>query len=82
MNTHNFNKLLITPEKEGRPGKHEIRIITYNIHSCVDKSRNVNPEIIAEIIETSRADIVCLQEVDEHRLSSQNTNQAKILADR
>ncbi|MGD8295113.1 MAG: endonuclease/exonuclease/phosphatase family protein [Desulfobacterales bacterium] len=81
MNTHNFNKLLITPEKEGRPGKHEIRIITYNIHSCVDKSRNVNPEIIAEIIETSRADIVCLQEVDEHRFLSENTNQAKILAD-
>jgi endonuclease/exonuclease/phosphatase family metal-dependent hydrolase len=81
METGSLNKQLTAPEKADDDGKPVIRVMTYNVHSCVDTNREINPGMIAGIIAELNADIVCLQEVDEHRLSSENTNQAKILAD-
>ena len=71
----------IRPENEGGRGAYRIRVITYNIHSCVDKKRNVQTEKIAGIIDRLKADIVCLQEVDAPKPLTQNQNQARLFAD-
>lgn len=63
-------------------GKHVIRVMTYNIHSCVDINRNINYEKIAGIIAELHADIVALQEVDAPMPLRPNRNQAGILADK
>jgi endonuclease/exonuclease/phosphatase family metal-dependent hydrolase len=82
MNIYYLKKNPITPEKESAYKNHEIRVITYNIHSCVDRNRNLNPERIAGIIDNLKADIVSLQEVDAPGSLRENPNQAKILADK
>ena len=62
MQASSLNQHLIIPEKESPHENHEIRVITYNIHSCVDKNRNAHPERIAGIVDNLKADIVCLEE--------------------
>ena len=59
-----------------------IRVMTYNIHGCVDRTRAVNPARIADIIEGLQADIIALQEVDAQKPMDLSTNQAKFLAQR
>jgi endonuclease/exonuclease/phosphatase family metal-dependent hydrolase len=81
MLTSSVNKHPMESNKESGDTKNKIRIITYNIHGCVDSNRNVNPARFAGIIEKSNADIVALQEVDAQTPFSKNHNQAKILAD-
>jgi endonuclease/exonuclease/phosphatase family metal-dependent hydrolase len=56
------------------------RVMSYNIHSCVNANRDVNPRSVAEIINTLNADIVALQEVDQHKPASRNRNQAKTIS--
>ena len=80
MKAVNLTKHPLPPEKESSYENHEIRVITYNIHSCVDKKRNAHPEIIAGIIDNLQADIVCLQEVDAQKPLSTNHNQARTIA--
>lgn len=41
-----------------------IRVVTYNIHSCVGLDRRCDPARIAAVLQEIDADIVCLQEVD------------------
>jgi endonuclease/exonuclease/phosphatase family metal-dependent hydrolase len=71
----------IRPENESVHEDYRIRVITYNIHSCVDKKRNVQTEKIAGIIDRLKADIVCLQEVDALKPLTQNQDQARLFAD-
>jgi endonuclease/exonuclease/phosphatase family metal-dependent hydrolase len=68
-----------TGRVDGDP-KTVIRVVTYNIHSCVDKDRNANPEVTGEIIRGLNADIVALQEVDAPTPLRSNLHQARILA--
>lgn len=42
----------------------EIRIMTYNVHSCCGRDRKASPAAIADIIAAIGADIAALQEVD------------------
>ncbi|MGD9302608.1 MAG: hypothetical protein PVI13_13610 [Desulfobacterales bacterium] len=42
-----------------------LRVMTYNIHSCVGMDKKVNPERIARVIGAPTPDIVALQEVDK-----------------
>jgi endonuclease/exonuclease/phosphatase family metal-dependent hydrolase len=55
-------------------------VITYNIHSCVNRKRRVNLEKIADIIGHLKADVVCLQEVDRQQPIRMARNQAQLLA--
>jgi endonuclease/exonuclease/phosphatase family metal-dependent hydrolase len=82
MDTYGLNTHRITSVKERGNGKHEIRVMTYNIHSCIDLNRIVNLELIAGIIQDLNADIVALQEVDTQKPRNANQNQAGILADK
>lgn len=41
-----------------------IKILTYNVHSCIGGDRKLDPGRIASVIAEAEADIVALQEVD------------------
>jgi len=58
-----------------------VRVMTYNIHSCVNTNRKVNPQNVADIIRDADADIVALQEVDTEKPPDKNRNQARTLAE-
>jgi endonuclease/exonuclease/phosphatase family metal-dependent hydrolase len=68
-------------EKVDLTAKSVIRVMTYNIHSCVDANRNINPCSISGIIQEQNADIIALQEVDAQKPFHTNRNQAGIIAD-
>jgi endonuclease/exonuclease/phosphatase family metal-dependent hydrolase len=87
MSNHNdmqqatsLNPNQIRPQNEGVQGSYRIRVITYNIHSCVDRKRRVNLKKIADIIGHLKVDIVCLQEVDRQQRTHMARNQAQLLA--
>lgn len=57
-----------------------IRVLTYNIHSCVGIDNKLRPERIISVIRSSQADIVCLQEVDMNRARTGRREQAALIA--
>jgi endonuclease/exonuclease/phosphatase family metal-dependent hydrolase len=44
-----------------------VRVVTYNIHSCVGVDRRYDPRRISTVLREIDADIACLQEVDARR---------------
>jgi len=58
-----------------------LRVMTYNIHSCVGMDKKVNPERIAGIISDSVPDIIALQEVDNGIPHTHCQDQADLLAE-
>ncbi len=67
----------------GKPRETDLplRVMTYNIHSCVGIDGRVRPERIARVINSCDPDIVAVQEVDAHRPRSGGHDQAKVIAD-
>jgi len=57
-----------------------LRVMTYNIHSCVGIDGKLRPERVARVINRLQPDIIALQEVDAHRLRSRHHDQAEIIA--
>jgi endonuclease/exonuclease/phosphatase family metal-dependent hydrolase len=57
-----------------------LRVMTYNIHSCIGMDGKVAPRRLARIISRYSPDIIALQEVDADRASSQYIDQAIVLA--
>ena len=41
-----------------------IRVLTYNVHSCVGADRRLDPDRIAEAIAACAPDVIALQEAD------------------
>jgi endonuclease/exonuclease/phosphatase family metal-dependent hydrolase len=58
----------------------KIRIMTYNVHSCIGMDGKASTERIAEVIFRSRADIVALQEVDTGLARTGLAEQARNIA--
>jgi endonuclease/exonuclease/phosphatase family metal-dependent hydrolase len=58
------------------------RVMTYNVHSCVGLDGRMRPERILQVIRSTGADIIALQEVDANRLRSARIDQARFLAER
>jgi endonuclease/exonuclease/phosphatase family metal-dependent hydrolase len=58
-----------------------LRVLTYNIHSCLGMDGKLSPRRIARIIESMEPDVVALQEVDLGRARSGHQDQAKLIAD-
>ena len=52
-----------------------VRVVTYNIHTCVGVDRRYDPGRIGMVLREIDADIACLQEVDAHRPSARQTDQ-------
>jgi endonuclease/exonuclease/phosphatase family metal-dependent hydrolase len=64
--------------KEKLPGT--IRIMTYNVHSCIGMDGRISPERIARVIARHEPDIVALQEVDINCLRTQGIDQPHKIA--
>ena len=58
-----------------------LRLMTYNVHSCVGTDRRLSHERIAEVIAHYDPDVVALQELDYKRLRSGGQDQARLIAD-
>ncbi|MFO0840411.1 MAG: endonuclease/exonuclease/phosphatase family protein [Phycisphaerae bacterium] len=57
-----------------------LRLLTYNIHRAIGVDRKFAPGRIAEILEHHEADIVLLQEVDQHAPRSNHLDLGRYLA--
>jgi endonuclease/exonuclease/phosphatase family metal-dependent hydrolase len=57
-----------------------LRIVTYNVHSCVGTDSVRSVERIADVLLGCRADVIALQEVDVGRPRSEGIDQAEALA--
>ncbi|MGC2856343.1 endonuclease/exonuclease/phosphatase family protein [Novispirillum sp. DQ9] len=57
-----------------------LRVMTYNVHSCLGMDGRTLPERIARVIATLHPDVVCLQEVDVERRRSGGIDQAHAIA--
>jgi endonuclease/exonuclease/phosphatase family metal-dependent hydrolase len=62
----------------GAPAR--VRLLTYNIHSCIGLDGRLSPGRIARVIGQLRPDIVALQEVDVGRSRSAAVDQARAIA--
>lgn len=59
-----------------------LRIMTYNVHAGVGMDNRRDLARIAKVIAQARPDIVCLQELDVHRVRSGKVDQAHDIAQR
>jgi hypothetical protein len=67
------------PRRTGRDAT-TIRIVTYNVHSCVGMDGVLSPERIARVIARHDPDVVALQELDVGRPRSGGVDQAREIA--
>ncbi|MBL0713236.1 MAG: endonuclease/exonuclease/phosphatase family protein, partial [Desulfosarcina sp.] len=57
-----------------------LRIMTYNIHSCIGMDSKISPERIARVIARYSPDIVALQELDVGRARTNRVDQVDLIA--
>jgi len=57
-----------------------LRIMTYNVHSCIGMDGKIAPERIARVIAQHRPDVVALQELDVGRRRTARVDQAELIA--
>lgn len=69
------------PQHPERDRELPLRVMTYNIHSCIGIDGKVRPERVARVINHFDPDIVAVQEVDCHRVRSGGHDQAQVIAD-
>ena len=70
-----------TPTQNQKSPVKQLRIMTYNVHSCVGMDGKLSPLRIAKVIEQFNPDIVALQELDVGHQRSGRADQAKAIAD-
>lgn len=59
-----------------------LKVMTYNIKSCMNRGRRVDPDSTAETVSLLMPDIIALQEVDSGKKRSGFMDQAEYLAER
>ncbi|MBB2682900.1 UNVERIFIED_ORG: endonuclease/exonuclease/phosphatase family metal-dependent hydrolase [Rhizobium etli] len=57
-----------------------IKLLSYNVHSCIGNDRKLDPGRIASVIAEAGADIIALQEVDVLRRRTGGVDQAHLIA--
>lgn len=57
-----------------------LRVMTYNVHSCIGMDGKLDVERIARVIARAHPDVVALQELDVERLRTGGMDQAQLLA--
>ncbi|HEY9134482.1 MAG TPA: endonuclease/exonuclease/phosphatase family protein [Pseudomonadales bacterium] len=57
-----------------------LRVMTYNVHSCIGMDRKLSPERIARVIAQYSPDVVALQELDVGRERTESIDQAHLIA--
>ncbi|KKO44555.1 hypothetical protein WG68_14745 [Arsukibacterium ikkense] len=63
-----------------QPPKDSLRVMTYNVHSCIGLDGKVDVERIARVIAQGNPDVVVLQELDVGRDRSLGLDQAELIA--
>ncbi|SFB17608.1 Metal-dependent hydrolase, endonuclease/exonuclease/phosphatase family [Rhizobium sp. NFR07] len=63
------------------PASRRLKLLTYNVHSCIGTDRRLAPERIAEVIAEARPDIIGLQELDVGRKRTGGIDQAHAIAE-
>ncbi|MEX2578760.1 MAG: endonuclease/exonuclease/phosphatase family protein [Verrucomicrobiales bacterium] len=58
-----------------------VRVMTYNIHSCIGTDGKIRPERVARAINHCDPDVVAIQEIDAHRPRTDGHDQAQVIAD-
>lgn len=77
--TATFNGIHHQSRRESSP-KRFIRVMTYNVHSCIGVDGRLSPERIARVIGSHNPDIVALQEVDMSRPRTGGLDQTHLIA--
>ena len=57
-----------------------LRVMTYNVHSCIGMDGKLDVERIARVIARAKPDVVALQELDVGRSRTAGLNQAQLIA--
>ncbi len=60
--------------------ENHLRIMTYNIHYCINMDGKTSPKRIAKVIAHYDPDIVCLQELDVRRMRTGSVDQVHFIA--
>ena len=70
----------VAPLRPAPTATDTLRIMTYNVHSCVGMDGKLNPERIARVIARCNPDVVALQELDVGRTRTDGVDQAHLIA--
>ncbi|WP_117192182.1 endonuclease/exonuclease/phosphatase family protein [Rhizobium terrae] len=62
------------------PARHRLKILSYNVHSCIGTDRRLDPARIAEVISALEPDVIGLQELDVGRSRTGGVDQAHAIA--
>ena len=57
-----------------------MRVMTYNVHSCIGMDGRLSPRRIAKVIATYDPDVIALQELDVRRPRTKKMDQAHLIA--
>jgi len=57
-----------------------LRVMTYNVHSCIGMDGKLDAERIARMIARAKPDVVALQELDVGRARTEGMDQAQLIA--
>lgn len=68
------------PKAPRRDTAQTLRVMTYNVHSCIGMDGKLAPERIARVIARYAPDIVALQELDVGRARTEGMDQAHLIA--
>lgn len=71
---------IIRPQREEIPELVHLRLMTYNVHSCVGIDGKLAAERIARVISRANPDVVALQELDVGRQRTGGEDQAQLIA--
>lgn len=70
----------VVPEVHTALVPQTLRVMTYNVHSCIGMEGRVSPRRIARLIAQFDPDVVALQELDMNRERTHGHDQAQLLA--
>jgi len=73
-------RISVPQQRKVRGQAHKLRVMTYNVHSCVGMDGRFAPERIARVIAQYAPDIVALQELDVGRMRTGGADQAHLIA--
>jgi endonuclease/exonuclease/phosphatase family metal-dependent hydrolase len=63
------------------PERYRLRVVTYNIHSCINRLGQASPDTVLAAIKPLRPDVIALQEVDVGIPRSGYQDQPRLLAE-
>lgn len=78
---HLLHRSPLEPGTAIAPRQSRLRVMTYNVHSCLGTDGRVSPRRIARVISQQNPDIAALQELDHGKARSRSEDQANMIAE-